>query len=143
MTQENTDPAPKGRAWMLMGVGPAPWTYRWLPNGARHDPSGPGWAFRDGPGYRKPRTRQAAFAGACGRWLLRGQLGGTQAGAVIRRHEGHWHFLNGEWEGPYKWVYTGDHPERFAVIVPPVVKWVARYGRPPDLPARAFADAVR
>jgi hypothetical protein len=54
-----------------------------------------------------------------------------QAGAVIRRHEGYWHFLNGEWEGPYKWVYTGNHPEHFAVIVSPVVKcWMLTENRP-------------
>lgn len=35
-------------------------------------------------------------------------------------------------------LYTGDKAERFAILVLPVEKWVARFGSLPDLPPHAF-----
>lgn len=126
------------RAGSLVRVGMEPFSYRWLPNAAEHNPDGPGWAFRG-----SARTRQARQAHACGGWLLRGQLLVSRFGAgvcaVIRRHEGYYHFIDDQWQGPYRWKYTGpDSPtQSFAVL--PVREWVALFGNLPDLPPRAFA----
>jgi hypothetical protein len=132
------------RAGSLVRIGLEPFSYRWLPNAAKHNPHGAGWAFLDEQS-RHPRaiSHQARQAQVCARWLLRGQLLASRlrsgACAVIRRHEGYYHFIDGEWHGPYAWKYTGpDSPlQRFVAL--PVRKWVALFGKLPDLPPYAFA----
>lgn len=136
-------PPGPGSAVILAGVPRhVPWHYRWLPNGAKHDPHGPGWAFIDGPGYTRPRSHQSRFAGACGRWLLRGQLCiGPGGRAIIRRHEGFYHWQDGQWLGPLNWTYTGSDPQqRIIAAALPVKKWVSLFGKLPDLPPHAFVN---
>jgi hypothetical protein len=93
-----------------------------------------GWAYEVRPGEHGPKnTHQRRRAYATGRWMLRGRLCCTPAGAVIESPEGRWHFLNGEWQGPFKWVSTGA-VEKFPIKILPVAKWVTLFGRLPDLP---------
>lgn len=131
-------------AGSFVRVGKEPFSYKWLPNGAKCSPHGHGWAFKDDtPDRRKALTPQARHAYACARWLLRGQLLASRFGqgvcAVIRRHEGYYHFIEEEWRGPYQWRYTGPDSHMQCFILLPVRKWVALFGELPDLPARAFA----
>ncbi len=129
-----------GSAFIVCGVSrhPAPWRYHWLPNSAKHDLRGPGWAFMNADPKLKHQTR---FAYACARWMLRGQVCiGSGGGAIIRRHEGYYHFQDGEWLGPLNWKYTGKDPaQRFIAAALPIKKWVSLFGRLPDLPPDAFS----
>jgi hypothetical protein len=114
--------AQRGRAYMVTDVGRGP-------------AGGWGWAYEVRPGEHGPKnTHQRRRAYATGRWMLRGQLMRCHDKAVIRRPEGYWHFLNGEWQGPYNWrEHTA--PGKTVPIVPvPVREWVTVFGRLPDLP---------
>ena len=96
---------------------------------------GPGWAYADdGAVRRKPLSHQTRRAYACARWMMRGRLMHTPAGAVIERPEGHWHFLDGAWHGPYKWTGSVEAMARSQFTPLPISKWVTLYGRLPDLP---------
>jgi hypothetical protein len=133
------------RTGALVRIGVEPFSYRWLPNAAKHNPHGPGWAFFDDDtaSRRKPLSHQTRHAYACARWLLRGQLLVSRLGsgvcAVIRRSEGYYHFINDEWQGPYQWKYTGPDSPAQSFVMLPVRKRVSLFGRLPDLPSSAFA----